>query len=47
MERIMGIVAGQLLNLWTSATPVDFLWLGIGIGVLGWIVSKCGQPKYR
>jgi len=47
MERIVGLVTGQLLRLWNSSTPIDYLWLGMGILVVGWIVSKGSQPRYR
>ncbi|MBI5759814.1 MAG: hypothetical protein HZA46_14950 [Planctomycetales bacterium] len=47
MERIVRIVTGQLLQWWNFSTPMDYLWLGVGILVVGWFVSKSSQPKFR
>jgi len=46
MERIVNQVAEQLLKLWYSSTPTDYLWLGATVLFVGWIVSQSTQPNY-
>lgn len=46
MERIANRIAEQLLQLWYKSTPTDYLWLGVGILVVGWIISRSTHAKY-